>query len=425
MQPPPQSEPATSIRSAELDLLLVCARWPQTEPDRQLIADLCTLETDWPHFLLLTRHHRLVPLVARNLQTSVAEPRSTKLESVINELRQLAAANAVQSLRSLGELRPIVQSLQSNGLSVRILKGLPLSQTTFGDLSLRASGDLDILIDANDKANDSSQQDAILTADHVLRDFGYRGLFDLHCLTPRQLTFYRAHWRDNAYNHPTTGFDVDLHWALFRNRAMSGSSLCATPASAAVRFGDLTVRTLPPAENLLYLCVHGTFDGWLYLKSLVDVAALVRAMSESDLDSLASLAAAHDVLPELSAALHLVRRYLTMEHWSARLLPPADRTVAHILRYADRSLVEGNFLANREDIPHRATMSFEFGLRRNLRYRLELIRRIVYRARMWQTFPLPDRLFALYPLLSPIEWGLFQFRKWRTKPSNSTQTLSS
>jgi hypothetical protein len=396
--------------------MLACARWPQTEPDRQLIANLCTHKLDWSHFLLLTRHHRLVPLVARNLQASVAEPRSPDLEAIVDELRQLAAANAVQSLRTLAELRRIVQSLQSNGLSVRVLKGLPLSQSAFGDLSLRAAGDLDLLIDV-----DSPQQDAILQADRILRSFGYRGLFDLHRLTPRQLTFYRAHWRDNAYNTPATDLEVDLHWALFRNRAMPGSDLCATPTRslAHVRFGDLTVETLPPSEDLLYLCIHGTFDGWLYLKSLVDVAALVRTMSEPDLDSLASLAIAHGVLPELTAALILVRRYLAMDCWSARLLPPTDRTVAHILRYADRSLVEGDFLANRPEIPHRITMAFEFGLRRSLRYRCELLRRIVYRARMWQTFPLPDRLFALYPLLSPIEWALFQLRKLYAKPPSS------
>jgi hypothetical protein len=61
-------------------------------------------------------------------------------------------------------------------------------------------------------------------------------------------------------------------------------------------------------------------------------------------------------------------------------------------------------------------MAFEFGLRRNLRYRLELLLRILYRARMWQTFPLPDLLFFLYPLLSPVEWVLFRMRKQKAQP---------
>ncbi len=415
MQQPQQ--PQFAGNRAELELLLACARWPQEESDRWLIVQLCEQQLDWARFLLLACHHRLVPLVARNLQASVAEPYAPELAAVIGELRQLAAANAVQCLRSLAELRRIAQLLQSCGIAVHVLKGLPLAQTAFGNLSLRSAGDIDLLIDANDNASCRSQRDVILEADRVLRGCGYHGLFDLDRLAPRHLAFYCAHWRDNAYHNPATGFDVDLHWALFRNRAMSGSNLCNTPAGASrrVRFGDLVVETLPPNEDLLYLCVHGTFDGWFCLKSLVDVAALTRRMCKPELDSLASLAAKHDVLPELTATLVLVRRYLVMDHWSARLLPPENRTVAHILRYADHILVDGNFLVARDDIAHPITMAFEFGLRRSLRYRCELLRRILYRARMWQIFPLPDRLFVLYPLLSPIEWAYFQLREWRAR----------
>jgi len=134
-------------------------------------------------------------------------------------------------------------------------------------------------------------------------------------------------------------------------------------------------------------------------------------MSEPELDELAILAEGYGILPELSAALTLVRRTLAMDHWSAHLLLESYPTVSHILRYAHRSLIQEGFLTGRDDIPHFATMAFEFGLRRNLRYRRELLLRVLYRARMWQTFPLPDLLFGLYPLLSPFEWALFRLRQ--------------
>jgi hypothetical protein len=103
-----------------------------------------------------------------------------------------------------------------------------------------------------------------------------------------------------------------------------------------------------------------------------------------------------------------------MDHWSARLLPESNSTVSHILRYADRALVQGEFLARREEVPHFTTMAFEFGLRPGLRYRRELLLRVLYRARMWQTFPLPDYLFGLYLMLSPAEWMFFRMRKKKT-----------
>ena len=394
-----------SSRTPELDLLLLCARWPQRDEDRRLIRDLSARPMDWQRFLLLAQHHRLAPLVSHSLHAAVAESRSVELEEVLNELQQLSLANARQALLSLAELRRVVQELHAHAIPVRVLKGLPLAQSVFGEIGLRSTGDIDLLID----------EGSILEADRVLCSFGYRGLFQMERFTPRQLAFYCAHWRDNNYQDLATGLEIDLHWSLFINREMPGASLCAAPGER-ISFGGFQVETLPRRENLLYLSVHGAFDGWLFLKSLADVGAQVRTMSETDLDSLSTLASSHGVLPELSAALILVRRYLAMDRWSARLLPESDPTVSHILRYAERSLVQGGFLAGRENVPHTATMAFEFGLRHNLRYRRELLLRVLFRARMWQTFPLPDPLFGLYPLLSPLEWALFRMRKQKAPP---------
>jgi len=157
---------------------------------------------------------------------------------------------------------------------------------------------------------------------------------------------------------------------------------------------------------------------------LIDIAAQVRSMTEAELDSLATLAGDNGVLPELTATLILVRRYLSMDHWSERLLSPGERTVKHILRYADRTLVHGKFLAERESVPIGATIGFELSLRRNFRYRLELLVRVLYRARMWETIPLPDYLFGIYPLLSPFEWLIHRIRNRGAKPpSGATMAI--
>lgn len=401
--------PARSAHTPEVDLLLLCARWPLRPEDSRLVREQCSRALDWQRFLLLVRHHRLVPLISHNLEASRAELQTPEQQAVLDELRQLASANAYQSLRSLGELRRVVQEFQAHGIAVRVLKGLPLAQTVFGDLSLRAVGDLDLLID----------ESSILDADRILRSFGYRGLFQAERFSPKRLAFYRAHWKDLAYVNSDTGFEVDLHWRGFRNSQMPGTALCATVAHDTVSFGSFQVDTLPSKEGRLYLCVHGTLDGWLYLKSLVDVAAQVRAMSEAELDGLAALAAGYGVLPELSATLILVRRYLEMDHWSGQLLPESDATVAHILRYVERGLEGGNFLADRDAIPIAATIAFEIGLRRSLRYRRELLVRVLFRARMWEAIPLPDFLFGLYPLLSPFEWLLFRVRQGLVRPGEA------
>jgi hypothetical protein len=395
--------------SSEVELLFLCARWPlRREEDLQIIRDQCSRPLDWPLFLRLVQHHRLAPLVSFHLHACVPQPRSEEQWAVFAELRKLSAANTFQALRSLAELRRIVQAFEAEGVtSVRVLKGLPLAQSVFGDLSLRANGDLDLLI----------EETSILNADRVLRGLGYQGLFQVDHFSPKRLAFYGAHWKDVAYSHPDTGLEADLHWRCFRNSGMPGNPLCTGTGRDAVSFGEFRVATLPRMESLLYQCVHGTLDGWLYLKSLVDVGAQVRGMSDADLDALAALAIHYGVLPELTAALVLVRRYLGMSQWSTHLLPESDRTVAHILRYADRNLLKGNFLAGRDDIPIATTLRFEFGLRRSFRYRSELLLRVLFRARMWETLPLPDFLFWLYPLFSPVEWVVFRMRQRRQRPA--------
>jgi hypothetical protein len=401
---PPRNQAPPSNRTPELDLLFACARWPQSPADREDIRHQSAAPLDWQRFLLLARHHRLVPLVSRNLHAALAGNAAPEQAAVLNQLSQLASANTYRALSSLAELRRLVLEFESGGIPVRILKGLPLAQSTFGDLSLRAAGDIDLFVD----------EASVREADRILRSFGYRGLFQIDRFTPKRLAFYLAHWKDIAYRNPTTGHEVDLHWRGFRNREMPGNSLCAAGPAQTVSFGNFQVATLPPSETLLYLCVHGTLDGWLYLKSLADVAALVRPMSPAQLDALAALAGSHGILPELTAALILVHRYFGMSHWSSQLLAESDPTVAHILRFAGRSLEGGGFLANREAVPAASTMAFELGLRRNFPYRKELLIRTLFRARMWETIPLPDFLFPLYPLLSPIEWLLFRIR--RRKP---------
>ncbi|MDP9038743.1 MAG: nucleotidyltransferase family protein [Acidobacteriota bacterium] len=398
-------------RAPELDLLLACTRWPQLEPDRDRIRALFlpppgAPDLDLDLLLRLIQHHRLTPLVAQNLRTAAAGlPLPPARQALLDHLGQLAAANAYRALRSLAEMRRILQELLAAGVPVRVLKGIPLAQMVFGDLGLRSTGDLDLLI----------PESAILQGDRILRAAGYRGLFQVQRFSPRRLAFYRNHWKDIAYENPVTGHQVDLHWRCFRNSRMSGGELCAASSQETGDFGAFHVPTLPRSQTLLYLCVHGTLDGWLYLKSLADIAALVRLMPEAELDALAELALHHGILPELSAALLLTRRYLAIEHWSARLLDERHPTVRHILRFARHSLEHGNFLSGRAAISAGSMMLFELGLRRDLPYRRELLLRVLFRARMWETIPLPDLLFGIYPLLSPIEWIVFRIRQWLGK----------
>jgi hypothetical protein len=62
---------------------------------------------------------------------------------------------------------------------------------------------------------------------------------------------------------------------------------------------------------------------------------------------------------------------------------------------------------------------------------MEIMRRVLLRPRVWQRFDLPDALFPLYTLLSPLEWMLFHrevspagVARMRRSPWNRWRALS-
>lgn len=401
------------IENPELQLLFACARWPQRDADRALIRELAQELLDWERFLRLVQHHRIVPIVARHLLGALGEEAPIAAEPVLAELKRGASANAIQAMRLLSELRRVLMTLRENGICVRVMKGLPLAQQLFGDISLRSVGDIDLLIDSNQT----------LRADSALRALGYGSVFASERFTPKQFAYYRDHWKDFPYEHAERRVTIDLHWRCFRNASMTAQQLCAARPVVREVLGGLEVETLPRREGLLYLCVHGTLDGWLYLKALTDVAAQVRGMPEQELDTIAQLAESYAVKPELTATLLLVRGYFGMDHWSRELLPAQHSTVRHITSYTGQVLEARGFLAPREEVPIGETLRFEWGLRSDYGYRCELIRRVLYRARMWETMPLPDWLFWAYPLLSPIEWVLFRMRRAADRETSGTGSV--
>ena len=70
------------------------------------------------------------------------------------------------------------------------------------------------------------------------------------------------------------------------------------------------IPTLPVSRLLLYLCVHGALDGWLRLKWLADIAALLRSMTAEGLARTTKAATQQQALPQLSAAVYLCQDML-------------------------------------------------------------------------------------------------------------------
>lgn len=421
----PQSVFLSGAFPAELRLMLHCARWPIEEA----AAGPASGDLDWNYFLSLCRHHRVAPQVYRALSHARTVP-----EDVLGALKADANENALSVFRYLAETQRLCGLLAHAGIAVRVLKGVLLSQTVFGDPGIRAVGDIDLLI----RPGAEEAADRILLADGFHRgEPGAR-------LTPRRSRFWRKFGKDYTYRDDRNGFEVDLHWKLFRNPYHPGNALAGsdTDASSTMRLGDATFAVLPLERTFLYLCVHGALDGWFRFKSLVDIATLWRGFSTAEKAALIDRAREFQVLSEMAAALALAEelRFLPPE-----AVPPAlqlqtdSREVRWILDYARTQHLAQRFQPTPDGAGSWALKRYEFGLRRGLAYRVAIVRRILLRPRIWQSIDLPDVLFPLYAFLSPLEWFSFhrrmvsrdvsltrpgRWKRWRALPSADRRLLA-
>jgi hypothetical protein len=386
-------------------------------------------DIDWKYFISLCGHHRVSPLVYRTLSAAEAgAPAST-----LAVLKADASENALSVFRYLGETRRLCDLLQQAGVSVQVLKGVPLSQYVFSDPSMRNVGDIDLLIAPGMEE----------TADRTLLADGFHRNDPAAPLTPRRRRSWRKHGKDYTYHVDRNGFEIDLHWRLFRNPHMPGNALAGSAAarSEQVQLGETSLAVLPLGSSFLYLCVHGALDGWFRFKSLVDIATLWRGFSAEQKSALAAEARAHAILPEVAAALKLARELelVDSDALPASLQLQADsREAQWILDYTRTQHLAQHFQPTQDGTGSWRLKRFELGLRRGFAYRLEIVRRVMLRPRVWERFDLPDFLFPLYVLLSPLEWFLFHrgmspaggerirrrpWNRWRTLPGKKRWLL--
>ena len=383
----------------EMRLLLHCARWPlPVEGSAAIRALVAASDIDWNLFLSLCGHHRVVPLVYRALSAAAAEPPA----STIATLKAGASENALSVMRYLKQTWRVCDLLQQAGVPVRVLKGVPLSQQLYTDPSVRDVGDIDLLIAAGMEEK----------ADNILLAEGFRRNDPAARLTPRRSRSWRKHGKTYTYRSERNDFEIDLHWRLFRNPHMPGNALADTGAASSeqVRLGETSLAVLPLERTFLYLCVHGALDGWFYFKSLVDIAAIWHGFPDERRTALADQARECGNLPEMAAALKLAQELALLAPdalTAAMQLQAASPEARWILDYARTQHLAQRFQPTQDGAGSWPLKRYELGLRPGVAYRMEIFRRVLLRPRVWERFDLPDSLFPLYMLLSPIEWALF------------------
>ena len=189
----------------------------------------------------------MTPLLAWNLARACSDSLPVELA---DGLRDWLAQNRARNLALAQEVLTIVDLLETHNIPAIPIKGPVLAKTLFGDLALRQSGDLDLLVP---KRCVSSALDVLGSRGYQLRqslgagqDAAYRR-YDCHfeLERPDQMILAELHWNLTP-RIMAVRFDIDGLW----ERA------CTIP------FEDRSVLSLSPEDYLIFLCVHGSKHLW-------------------------------------------------------------------------------------------------------------------------------------------------------------------
>lgn len=215
-------------------------------------------EADWHAFIDLARHHRVFPTVHRKLQ----ELKTPHIPLFVSGLFQRDYyRNTLQMLALSGEMEQLSGRFSELDIRALFLKGPVIAADLYGDVSLRTSCDLDLLVPINQL--DRTEQ--------LLVELGYQK--DDYIATILNDWKWRHH--HFTFHHPSKGIKVEVHWRL--NPAPSNEPSFQELWSRK-RMSSLISRPiyyLGREDLFLFLVSHGARHGWSRLRWLLDIKKLM------------------------------------------------------------------------------------------------------------------------------------------------------
>jgi hypothetical protein len=258
---------------------------------------------DWAAFAALAQLHDVVPLVHDWLHRHAPdEPPRPVLEA----LGARSTSTRLNNLRITQELLRLAELFSSHNIPYVSLKGPALAQQLYGNLALRESGDVDILVPPSQ----------LPAARRLLAEKQYRCDFDWRSW--REVIFQKMVGYHYAYVNPEETVRVELHWAVSPPKQrcwLDGPPFWSRVTSTQVAGKSIAVS--PPEDVLPYLCLHGARHWWCRLKWLMDVGMLISGYPDLDWDHATEQARDARILRIFYLGVHLAQQNLDVP------VPPA------------------------------------------------------------------------------------------------------
>ncbi len=289
------SASGTSRLTPELGLLAACMRWP-SEAGRLAAVRSAAADPalDWDDFARTVDRHRAAGFAHDGLsRAGIAAP-----EAFRQALARRAAQDGLVNRVFARETVTMIGALEAAGVATLALKGAGLAGLVYGDLALRQSRDIDLLVAEED----------LVRADEVCRQAGYRRLQPSPDIDDVRLAAWRRWRKDFIYRHASRDLTLELHFRLVLD-PVRAARLDLWGARRRPDVPGLGALPVPDGPALYaYLCLHGALCGWFRMKWLADLAALLAGRSETEVEALHDGAVARGAGRASGQALLLLER---------------------------------------------------------------------------------------------------------------------
>lgn len=381
----------------ENELLLCIARRELRDDQRVELHRLANQPLDFDYLFSKAQAHGLLPLLQKHLTQSASDILPGHF---LSRLKRETVGNSQNMLHLLGRQLTLCKIFAENGVPIAIFKGALLSQMAYGEIALRAAGDIDALIKPQD----------FVRARQLLESLGYEMSPKL---TPAQLDSHLNHHCELQFMRDEWFTIVDLHWALAPKSfvfKLETDEVMSRLQSVGIAGGK--IETLATEDLILYLSMHGAKHLWRGLEWISSLGELIRATESIAWPAVIERAANAHATRMLALGLHLAERVSEVEI-------PGEVLIATDRDGSMRKL-SAEILATIFDEPRYAesTETNLYNLKIMDRKRDALISALraifVPTFTDWQALNLPPSLHALYYAYRPLRLSkVYSYALWR------------
>jgi Uncharacterised nucleotidyltransferase len=364
----------------EEELLLCCTRTYMPPTTAARLRTILLEDIDWEYLMRIAQWHGVMPLLYHSLNSTCPEAIP---QARLKQLRTYFQANSCHTVFLTQKLIAILRLFENHEIPALPFKGTILATAVYGDLCLRQTRDLDILV----------HKDRYQKAKDLLIAEGYEVILDLpwecHLILDGDIICIDLHSKILPKTY-SRSIDDNYWWENWQ-------SFC---------LAEEGVPNLLPEACFFMLCLHGTKDCWETLHRICDVAEAVRTYADLDWEQIVDRATRLGCKRIISLALLLAKDLLEMP-LPEKVLKEIESDVA--AKSLAVQVIQQLFSEPIEEVQGVPQALFHMSTRERLEDRFEIFVSLM-NTHGWftpsvydeQFLPLPKFLYFLYFLIRPI-----------------------